>query len=136
MTFRRNPNAYIQGLSNPTASCKCTHSNRMMSLVFLNLSLIKRLCSAIYYHQVEMQFLLDYPLGKKLERHLEFYVAQLGYEYETGRESSLEMLAMIFSAFPLVGHFSNSCHHANGRKTFISDLICFKLIDLLEMVLH
>ena len=50
-----------------------------------------------------MQFLLDYPLGKKLQRHLEFYVAQLNYEYETGRESALEMLAMIFSAFPLVG---------------------------------
>ena len=51
-----------------------------------------------------MQFLLDYPLGKKLQRHLEFYVAQLSYEHETGRESALEMLAMVFAAFPLVGH--------------------------------
>ena len=50
-----------------------------------------------------MQFLLDYPLGKKLSRHLEFYVTQLEFPQESGRESTLEMLASIFAAFPQVG---------------------------------
>ncbi|EDO33281.1 predicted protein, partial [Nematostella vectensis] len=50
--------------------------------------------------QCMAQFMLDYPLGKKLQRNLEFYVSQLGYEHETGRESALEMLASIFSTFP------------------------------------
>jgi len=50
--------------------------------------------------QCMLQFLLDYPLGKKLQRYLEFYVSQLGYEHETGRESALEMLASMFSSFP------------------------------------
>ncbi|XP_063970096.1 small subunit processome component 20 homolog [Lytechinus pictus] len=50
--------------------------------------------------QVMHQFLLDYPLGKKLKRHLEFYVKQLSFSVESGRESALEMLATIFSSFP------------------------------------
>jgi len=47
-----------------------------------------------------LQFLLDYPLGTKLQRYLEFYVSQLSYEHETGRESALEMLESMFSSFP------------------------------------
>ncbi|XP_011668785.1 small subunit processome component 20 homolog [Strongylocentrotus purpuratus] len=50
--------------------------------------------------QVMHQFLLDYPLGKKLKRHLEFYVKQLSFSVESGRESALEMLATIYSSFP------------------------------------
>ncbi|XP_038044935.1 small subunit processome component 20 homolog [Patiria miniata] len=52
--------------------------------------------------QVVLNFLLDYPLGNKLKRHLEFYVRQLNFDLETGRESSLEMLATIFSSFPQI----------------------------------
>ncbi|WAR09427.1 UTP20-like protein [Mya arenaria] len=50
--------------------------------------------------QAVLQYMLDYPLGKQLDHHLQFYVAQLSYEVETGRESTLEMLAAFFSAFP------------------------------------
>ena len=49
-----------------------------------------------------MQFLLDYPIGKKLRTHLEFYVAQMDYEHESGRISALEMMAAIFNKFPEV----------------------------------
>lgn len=52
--------------------------------------------------QVMLQYLLDYPLGKKLRNHLEFLVSQLEFEYESGRESAMEMMATIFSAFPQV----------------------------------
>jgi U3 small nucleolar RNA-associated protein 20 len=53
--------------------------------------------------QTVVQFMLDYSLGtKKLEKYLEFYIVQLNYEYEDGRESALEMLATIFQSFPLV----------------------------------
>ncbi|XP_023930047.1 small subunit processome component 20 homolog [Lingula anatina] len=50
--------------------------------------------------QVVLQFMLDYPLGKQLKKHLEFYVTNLQFELESGRESALEMLATIFSSFP------------------------------------
>lgn len=50
--------------------------------------------------QCLLLFLLDYPLGKKLQGYLEFYVSQLGYEYEKGRQSALEMLGSMFSSFP------------------------------------
>ncbi|XP_078582715.1 small subunit processome component 20 homolog isoform X3 [Branchiostoma floridae x Branchiostoma japonicum] len=50
--------------------------------------------------QVFSKFLIDYPLGKKLHRHLEFFVRQLNYDLEAGRESALEMIATIFSSFP------------------------------------
>ncbi|XP_077988472.1 small subunit processome component 20 homolog [Glandiceps talaboti] len=50
--------------------------------------------------QLMSQFLLDYPLGKKIHTYLDFYVAQLTYDYEEGRKSALEMLAIIFTTFP------------------------------------
>ncbi|XP_064627386.1 small subunit processome component 20 homolog [Lineus longissimus] len=51
--------------------------------------------------QVLMQFLVNYPLGTKLKRHLEFFVMQLNYELESGRDSVLELLATIFTSFPV-----------------------------------
>lgn len=54
--------------------------------------------------QLSLQYMMDYALGKKLVKHLEFFVTQLSYEMELGRESALEMLATIFSSFPQVRH--------------------------------
>ena len=56
--------------------------------------------------QAMLQYLLDYTLGKKLEDHLQFYVSQLSYELESGRESTLEMLAAFFTSFPQVSGLS------------------------------
>ncbi|XP_021355382.1 small subunit processome component 20 homolog [Mizuhopecten yessoensis] len=50
--------------------------------------------------QLSLQYMMDYPLGKKLVKHLEFFITQLSYETEPGRESALEMMASIFSSFP------------------------------------
>ena len=53
--------------------------------------------------QTILQYILDYSLPeKKLVKFLEFYIVQLAYEYENGRESALEMLATIFNTFPTV----------------------------------
>ena len=53
--------------------------------------------------QTILQYILDYSLTeKKLIKFIEFYIVQLNYEYENGRESSLEMLGTIFNTFPSV----------------------------------
>ncbi len=40
----------------------------------------------VHAAQILLQFLLDYPVGeKRLDSHLQFLLANLAYEHETGR---------------------------------------------------
>jgi len=50
--------------------------------------------------QAMMKYLLDYPIGKQLDQHLDFYISQLSFDEETGRISTLEMLSAMFNEFP------------------------------------
>ena len=47
-----------------------------------------------------MQYLVDYPLGNKVMRYLEFFLKQLDYEKEAGRVSAIEFLVSVFNSFP------------------------------------
>lgn len=48
------------------------------------------------------QFIMEYPLGRKLDRHVSFYIAQLGYDTQSGRESAMEMILSLINSFPMV----------------------------------
>lgn len=48
-----------------------------------------------------LAFLLDYPLGQpRLQAHIQFLLANLGYEHESGREAALSMLSAVILKFP------------------------------------
>ena len=49
---------------------------------------------------VVLCYLMDYPVGDALMKHLEFYVIQLDARIESGRQSALLMLRAIFKTFP------------------------------------
>jgi U3 small nucleolar RNA-associated protein 20 len=52
---------------------------------------VRQMCAASL-----LQFLLDFPLGeRRLQQHVAFLVANLGYEYESGRLQALEMLSQV-----------------------------------------
>lgn len=44
--------------------------------------------------------MIDYPLGKKIMRLMEFFLKQLDYEKEYGRLSAIEFLVSVFNSFP------------------------------------
>ncbi|XP_033340653.2 small subunit processome component 20 homolog [Megalopta genalis] len=46
-------------------------------------------------------YLMEYPLGKHLNKHIAFYLTQLSYEMQPGRLSALEMLHSIVTGFPV-----------------------------------
>ncbi|KYN05358.1 Small subunit processome component 20 like protein [Cyphomyrmex costatus] len=46
-------------------------------------------------------YLMGYPLGKHLNKHIYFYLTQLSYETQSGRLSALEMVYTIVTGFPL-----------------------------------
>ncbi|GFY40068.1 small subunit processome component 20 homolog [Trichonephila inaurata madagascariensis] len=50
--------------------------------------------------QVCLQYMLDYPLGKKLERIITFFLAHLDYCLKHGRVSALEMIHSMMNSFP------------------------------------
>ncbi|CAG9093810.1 unnamed protein product [Plutella xylostella] len=47
------------------------------------------------------QYITHYSPGKRLERHVQFFVSQLNYELQHGRESSLKFIQMIVNKFPV-----------------------------------
>jgi U3 small nucleolar RNA-associated protein 20 len=52
-----------------------------------------------------LTYLMEYPLGKKIDSLLKFFIAQLNYEEINGRESAVAMMCLIFKGFPEVIKF-------------------------------
>lgn len=51
--------------------------------------------------QIFHQFIMDYPLGKRLEKLIIFYLSQLNFELDYGRESALQMVSSLIQSFPI-----------------------------------
>lgn len=52
--------------------------------------------------QIILIYLMDYPIEKKIETHIKFFIAQLNYEVISGRISAIQMLILKFKNFPQV----------------------------------
>ncbi|XP_015925192.1 small subunit processome component 20 homolog [Parasteatoda tepidariorum] len=50
--------------------------------------------------QACMQYMLDYPLGKQLQKPMSFFIGQLEYHLEPGRVSALEIVNSMVNNFP------------------------------------
>ena len=49
-----------------------------------------------------LTYLMEYPIGKKIDSLIKFFIAQLNYEEISGRESAILMIGLIFKHFPQV----------------------------------
>ncbi|CAG9761397.1 unnamed protein product [Ceutorhynchus assimilis] len=47
------------------------------------------------------QFIMEYPLGNAVEKHLSFYISQMSFDMQYGRESAIEMINLFINSFPL-----------------------------------
>ncbi|KAF5285550.1 hypothetical protein FQA39_LY16615 [Lamprigera yunnana] len=47
------------------------------------------------------QFIMNYPLKNKIEGHVAFFVSQISYELQSGRESAIEMIHTFINTFPI-----------------------------------
>lgn len=47
-----------------------------------------------------VNYLMDYPLGKKIDGFIEFFITNLNYELQSGRESAINILHSIVKRFP------------------------------------
>lgn len=56
--------------------------------------------------QTFYQYLMDYPIGKALNGHVQFYLSQLAYEVQNGRESAFEMITLLIKTLPPVSEES------------------------------
>lgn len=47
-----------------------------------------------------VNYLMEYPLGKKIDGFIEFFISNLSYELQSGRESAINILHSIAKRFP------------------------------------
>ncbi|KAK4873532.1 hypothetical protein RN001_015561 [Aquatica leii] len=47
------------------------------------------------------QFIMNYPLKNKIENHVAFYISQINYDLQFGRESAIEMIHTFINSFPI-----------------------------------
>ncbi|CRK91791.1 CLUMA_CG005422, isoform A [Clunio marinus] len=50
---------------------------------------------------IVLTYLMEYPIGKKIDSLIKFFIGQLNYEEISGRESAILTMGMIFKNFPL-----------------------------------
>lgn len=55
---------------------------------------------------IVLTYLMEYPIGKKIDGLIKFFIAQLNYEEISGRESAIVMIGLIFKHFPQVNKHS------------------------------
>ena len=108
---RKQPGVYCQPQS-PKPLLMLLPNSRAAACAPEQAASVRQQCSGIL-----LQFLLDYPLGaRRLAHHLNFLVANFGYEHETGREAALAMtqarrlpLPLSLSGFPSLPALSARC---------------------------
>lgn len=49
---------------------------------------------------IVVNYLMDYPLGKKIDGFLKFFIANLNYEVSSGRQSAIQIIQAIVKRFP------------------------------------
>lgn len=54
--------------------------------------------------QAFYQYLMDYPIGKSLKGYIQFYLSQLQYDVQNGRESAFEIIILLIKNLPPVSN--------------------------------
>jgi len=57
--------------------------------------------------QTFYQYLMDYPIENALRMHIQFYLTQIEYEVQSGRESVLEMITLLIKNLPPVSNINS-----------------------------
>lgn len=71
--------------------------------------------------QTFYQYLMDYPIGKSINGHIQFFLSQLEYEVQNGRESALEMISLLIKTLPPVSKMYIYIYINNFKYIYITN---------------
>uniref|UniRef100_A0AAG5D274 U3 small nucleolar RNA-associated protein 20 N-terminal domain-containing protein n=1 Tax=Anopheles atroparvus TaxID=41427 RepID=A0AAG5D274_ANOAO len=135
----RQTSAYVLLRAIIARRCNFSELHRLMRKVFETSVRSESDSERAECRQIIVEYFMNYPMGKKIENHLLFFVDQLQYEVLSGRESAAQVLNTLFQklAKETIDKHHSSMFFALGIRLMNEEAaeLRTRIADCIEMLL-